>query len=214
MSESSSVPLNDTVVTPQQKKPPARQSSAEFEAKVSGFLAGRGGGAGRGRGGGAWAKLRGAVHREDESKEKEKEPGLASLSRSIVRKGREQRPNMMTAKSFKFSTRNLLNNRGEKALPEEGGDLHKHFRTCASLTRIREEFRNALNDDAEKRLGRLMDSFSKPEEGTGRLLLHSLGLNSELIKSGGGAAAAQTRVNQFVMQELLPVCFILYFCCI
>jgi len=42
------------------------------------------------------------------------------------------------------------------------------------------------------------------EEDTGRLLLHSIGLNKELITTGG-TAAAQSRVNQFVLQELLPV---------
>lgn len=46
--------------------------------------------------------------------------------------------------------------------------------------------------------------YTQAEEDTGRLLLHSIGLNKELITTGG-TAAAQSRVNQFVLQELLPV---------
>ncbi len=91
-------------------------------------------------------------------------------------------------------------------LPEEGGDLHKHFRTCASLTRIREELRNALSEDEEHKLGFGMNCCARPEDNTGRLLLHSIGLNKSLITSGGGGtAAAVSRVNQFILQELLPV---------
>jgi len=144
---------------------------------------------GSARGGGrSWGALRQAV-RNNESGD------------GSVRSG-ARRPNLLNAQkmsSFRFSQRH-----GEEDLPEEGGDLHRHFRTCASLTRIREEFRNALNEDAEKKLGFGLNACARPEEHSGRLLLHSIGLNNYLITSGGGGtAAALSRVNQFVLQELL-----------
>ena len=148
---------------------------------------------GRGGGGRSWGALRQAV-RNNESGD------------GSVRSG-ARRPNLLNAQkmsSFRFSQRHIT--RGEEDLPEEGGDLHRHFRTCASLTRIREEFRNALNEDAERKLGFGLNACARPEENSGRLLLHSIGLNNYLITSGGGGtAAALSRVNQFVLQELLQV---------
>ena len=125
-----------------------------------------------------------------------------------------RRPNLLS--TMKMTSFRLVSNRhlnvgrrgggGDTDLPEEGGDLHKHFRTCASLTRIREELRNALSEDEENKLGFGMNSCARPEDNTGRLLLHSIGLNNALITSGGGGtAAAVSRVNQFILQELLPV---------
>ena len=129
------------------------------------------------------------------------------LRRSLNNAGNHRRPNLLTSMkmtSFRFSQTPL--GKGDIDLPEEGGDLHKHFRTCASLTRIREEFRNALSEDAEKNMGFGLNACARPEDNTGKLLLHSIGLNKDLVTSGGGgSAAAQSRVNQFVLQELLPV---------
>eukprot|EP00581_Thalassiosira_minuscula_P005112 CAMPEP_0183747008 /NCGR_PEP_ID=MMETSP0737-20130205/67046_1 /TAXON_ID=385413 /ORGANISM="Thalassiosira miniscula, Strain CCMP1093" /LENGTH=301 /DNA_ID=CAMNT_0025982715 /DNA_START=300 /DNA_END=1202 /DNA_ORIENTATION=- len=135
--------------------------------------------------------------------------------------------NTMKMTNFRFSQRQ------GPPLPEEGGDLHNFFRTCASLTRIREELRNALSADEGKKLGfglifshlRLVDGIreelrnalsadegkklgfglnacARPEEDTGRLLLHSISLNDSIISSGG-SAAAQSRVKHFILQELL-----------
>ena len=60
--------------------------------------------------------------------------------------------NTMKMTSFRFSTRNIT--RGDSdAVPEDTADLYKYFSTCSSLTRIREEFRNAINEDAERKLG-------------------------------------------------------------
>ena len=60
--------------------------------------------------------------------------------------------NTMKMTSFRFSTRNIT--RGDSdAVPEDTTDLYKYFSTCSSLTRIREEFRNAINEDAERKLG-------------------------------------------------------------
>jgi len=60
--------------------------------------------------------------------------------------------NTMNMTSFRFSTRNIT--RGDSdAVPEDTADLYKYFSTCGSLTRIREEFRNAINEDAERKLG-------------------------------------------------------------
>ncbi|KAL7533458.1 hypothetical protein ACHAXR_007573 [Thalassiosira sp. AJA248-18] len=149
--------------------------------------AGRGGRGGRG---GAWATLRQTVRNNGNG-----DNGGGGDAR------RPKLLNVMKMKSFKFSQRNFTH---EKVVPEEGGDLHKYFRTCSSLTRIREELRNALNEDAERKLGFGLNACARPEESTGRLLLHSIGLNYDLISIGGGATAAQSRVNQFVLQELLP----------
>ena len=124
-----------------------------------------------------------------------------------------RRPNLARQmQSFRVSRRQLL--RGDSAeigIPEEeGGDLYKHFRTCASLTRIREELQNALNDDAARKMGFGLNACARPEESSGRLLLHSIGLNNDLITSGGGGTAASlSRVNQFILHELLPVSFVL-----
>ena len=129
------------------------------------------------------------------------------LRRSLNNAGNHRRPNLLASMkmtSFRFSQTPL--GKGDVDLPEEGGDLHKHFRTCASLTRIREEFRNALSEDAEKNMGFGLNACARPEDNTGKLLLHSIGLNRDLVTSGGGgSAAAQSRVNQFIFQELLPV---------
>ena len=129
------------------------------------------------------------------------------LRRSLNNAGIHRRPNLLASMkmtSFRFSQTPL--GKGDVDLPEEGGDLHKHFRTCASLTRIREEFRNALSEDAEKNMGFGLNACARPEDNTGKLLLHSIGLNRDLVTSGGGgSAAAQSRVNQFIFQELLPV---------
>lgn len=69
--------------------------------------------------------------------------------------GLSRRPkllNTMKMTSFRFSTRNIT--RGDSdAVPEDTADLYKYFSTCGSLTRIREEFRNAINEDAERKLG-------------------------------------------------------------
>jgi len=60
--------------------------------------------------------------------------------------------NTMKMTSFRFSTRNIT--RGDSdAVPEDTADLYKYFSTCSSLTRIREEFRNAINEDTERKLG-------------------------------------------------------------
>ena len=113
-----------------------------------------------------------------------------------------------------FDNNNGSNGGNDNTLPEEGGDLHKHFKTCSSLRRVREEFHAMLEDDSEnKKLGFGLNCCARPEEATGRLLVHSIGLNSNLISCGGGTlgggvggstAVALSRVNQFVMQELLP----------
>ena len=121
-----------------------------------------------------------------------------------------RRPNLlatMKMSSFRYSQRHM--NRAASSVPEEETDLYKHFRTCPSLTRIREEFKNAIQADSERQMGFGLNVCARPEGHSGRLLLHSIGLNSDLINSGGGGgggtAAAQSRVNQFVFQELLPV---------
>ncbi|KAL9180558.1 hypothetical protein ACHAXT_011011 [Thalassiosira profunda] len=151
---------------------------------------GRGASPGRGK----WAAVRGRVRSGSTS------------SASSADQATTRRPKLLTTMkrtSFRFSGRHIQ--RGEADIPEEGGDLHKHFKTCASLTRIREEFRNALGEDAERHLGFGLNVCARPQEETGRLLLHSIGLNAELIAhGGGGTAVAQSRVNQFIFQELLP----------
>lgn len=84
---------------------------------------------------------------------------------------------------------NNNNNGGDDTLPEEGSSLHHHFQTCTSLSRIREEFRATLEDEAEnKQLGFGLNCCARPEESTGRLLAHSIGLNANLIASGGGGS--------------------------
>lgn len=81
------------------------------------------------------------------------------------------------------------NSGGDNTLPEEGSSLHHHFQTCTSLSRIREEFRATLEDEAEnKQLGFGLNCCARPEESTGRLLAHSIGLNANLIASGGGGS--------------------------
>ena len=120
-----------------------------------------------------------------------------------------RRPNLRTTmkamRGFRFSQQ-IGSRRTDNTVPEERvGDLHEHFRTCTSLTRIREELRNALHDDEEKKLGFGLNVCARPEADTGRLLLHSIGLNKELILSAGGVSAAQSRIDHFVLHELLLV---------
>ena len=109
-----------------------------------------------------------------------------------------------------FDNNNGSNGGGDNTLPEEGSNLHHHFKTCSSLRRVREEFHAMLEDDSEnKKLGFGLNCCARPEEATGRLLVHSIGLNSNLISFGlggvgGSTAVGLSRVNQFVMQELLP----------
>mmetsp|Transcript_3132 Transcript_3132/g.6526 ORF Transcript_3132/g.6526 Transcript_3132/m.6526 type:complete len:1247 (+) Transcript_3132:71-3811(+) len=104
---------------------------------------------------------------------------------------------------------------GGNILPEEGSSLNHHFQTCTSLSRIREELQATMEDESEnKKLGFGLNCCALPEESTGRYLAHSIGLNANLIASGGGGrigimaggstAVALSRVNNFVMQELLP----------
>ena len=77
----------------------------------------------------------------------------------------------------------------DNTLPEEGSSLHHHFQTCASLSRIREEFRATMEDESEnKKMGFGLNCCARPEESTGRLLAHSIGLNANLIASGGGGS--------------------------
>ena len=156
---------------------------------------GRGGlGAGRGRGG--WSLVRQFVNQKI-SDEKEKGGGPA-------RRDSGSRSSLASALLNNFRLSQRRPSQGENDLPEEGGDLHRFFATCASLTRLREELRNAINEDAESNT--LLNACARPEGDTGRLLLHSIGLNASLITSGGGGtAAAQSRVNQFVLEEILPV---------
>ncbi len=109
-----------------------------------------------------------------------------------------------------FDNNNVGGGGGDNTLPEEGSNLHQHFKTCSSLRRVREEFHAMLEDDSEnKKLGFGLNCCARPEESTGRLLVHSIGLNSNLISCGlggvgGSTAVGLSRVNQFVMQELLP----------
>ena len=160
-----------------------------------------------GGGGRGWNVLRQRTLRRGSSGDGGSDNNNGRLRRSLNNAGNHRRPNLLTSMkmtSFRFSQTPL--GKGDIDLPEEGGDLHKHFRTCASLTRIREEFRNALSEDAEKNMGFGLNACARPEDNTGKLLLHSIGLNKDLVTSGGGgSAAAQSRVNQFVLQELLPV---------
>ena len=83
----------------------------------------------------------------------------------------------------------IHDNGGGNTLPEEGSSLHQHFQTCTSLSRIREEFRATIEDESEnKKLGFGLNCCARPEEGTGRYLAHSIGLNANLIASGGGGS--------------------------
>ena len=186
--------------------------------------------AGRSPGRGHWGALRTAIRRgSSSSNNNNSDLALRSSSNgsssNTVRiaankmmmgsstNNNSRRPNLARQmQSFRVSRRQLL--RGDSAeigIPEEeGGDLYKHFRTCASLTRIREELQNALNDDATRKMGFGLNACARPEESSGRLLLHSIGLNNDLITSGGGGTAASlSRVNQFILHELLPVSFVL-----
>ena len=163
-----------------------------------------------GSGGRGWNVLRQRTLRRGSSGGDGSDTNNGRLRRSLNNNAgsNHRRPNLlqtMKMTSFRFSQTPM--GKGDIDLPEEGGDLHKHFRTCASLTRIREEFRNALSEDAEKNMGFGLNACARPEDSTGKLLLHSIGLNKDLVTSGGGGSAAVTRVNQFVLQELLPVSF-------
>ena len=83
----------------------------------------------------------------------------------------------------------IHDNGGGNTLPEEGSSLHHHFQTCTSLSRIREEFRATMEDESEnKKLGFGLNCCARPEEGTGRYLAHSIGINANLIASGGGGS--------------------------
>ncbi|KAL7554019.1 hypothetical protein ACHAWF_017627 [Thalassiosira exigua] len=106
---------------------------------------------------------------------------------------------------FRFKSQRSLPGGARAILPEEGTDLHNHFRTCPSLTRIREEFRSAMTEGSGGNARSGKNVCARAERGTGQLLLHSIGSNGELVTSGGGGtAAAQSRINQFVLKELLP----------
>jgi len=98
---------------------------------------------------------------------------------------------------------------GGNILPEEGSSLHHHFQTCTSLSRIREELQATMEDESEnKKLGFGLNCCALPEESTGRYLAHSIGLNANLIASGGGGrigimaggstAVALSRVSCFI----------------
>mmetsp|Transcript_7049 Transcript_7049/g.9469 ORF Transcript_7049/g.9469 Transcript_7049/m.9469 type:complete len:494 (+) Transcript_7049:74-1555(+) len=88
---------------------------------------------------------------------------------------------------------------------EEGGkDLFEFFTNCPSLARLREEFRAAV--EADEGSGAFLNVCARPDETTGRVLLHCIGLNRSLILiSTGGSDAAISQVNRFIMQEILPV---------
>ena len=152
--------------------------------------AGRGGINDRGRGGGRWDVVRKKVNNDIEERDHH-----------------ARRPNYLLKKmrSFQLSKHSTPIPNGKNDIPEDVEDLHEHFRTCTSLTRIREELRNALSEDAERKMGFGLNACARKDENTGKLLLHSIGLNKYLISSGGEGTAAQSRVNQFVLRELLPV---------
>jgi hypothetical protein len=95
-----------------------------------------------------------------------------------------------------FDNNNGNGGGNDNTLPEEGADLHQHFKTCSSLRRIREEFHAMLEDDSEnKKLGFGLNCCARPEEDTGRLLVHSIGLNSNLISYGLGGVGGSTAVG-------------------
>ncbi|EJK65935.1 hypothetical protein THAOC_13165, partial [Thalassiosira oceanica] len=128
------------------------------------------------------------------------------------RRGFSRRDSLPSATKFSKAVRRhslLLSsiNRGSftsrRTLPEEGVDLHSFFRSATSLTRMREELKSAQDGDAENNSSTGVCARTE-KSGGGRLLLHCIGLNSELISSGKSSAATLSRVNEFVMSELLP----------
>ena len=97
-------------------------------------------------------------------------------------------------------------------LPEEGSSLHHHFQTCPSLSRIREEFRATMEDASEnKKMGFGLNCCARPEDSTGRLLVHSIGLNANLIVCGGGGSVHQLMGGGSTAVALSRVS---YLCCI
>eukprot|EP00566_Odontella_aurita_P004143 CAMPEP_0113533402 /NCGR_PEP_ID=MMETSP0015_2-20120614/4587_1 /TAXON_ID=2838 /ORGANISM="Odontella" /LENGTH=1177 /DNA_ID=CAMNT_0000432455 /DNA_START=202 /DNA_END=3735 /DNA_ORIENTATION=- /assembly_acc=CAM_ASM_000160 len=87
---------------------------------------------------------------------------------------------------------------GSAHIPEEeplGDHLHHLFRTCGSISEIRESLYLELEE------GRGESVFLASDEWGGRLLLHCIGLNKNLIvDSPGGQALAE----DFILNELLP----------
>ncbi|KAL9190483.1 hypothetical protein ACHAXT_007694, partial [Thalassiosira profunda] len=121
---------------------------------------------------------------------------------------RRRRPNLLKKTTgFCLGSRASRRTRRTPDGPDDDDDaidLHALFRASDSLTELRDEFRAALKDEADKNVGFGANAPARPEGGTGRLLLHSIGLNSNLIAGGRrGAAAARCRANRFVLQELL-----------
>lgn len=114
------------------------------------------------------------------------EDGKSSTSDDYVPTRRDSAANRRSSASF--ITKN--NNNGvDTTLPEEGSSLHHHFQTCASLSRVREELRATMEDELEnKKMGFGLNCCARPEDSTGRLLAHSIGLNANLIACGGGGS--------------------------
>ncbi|EJK57346.1 hypothetical protein THAOC_22619, partial [Thalassiosira oceanica] len=119
------------------------------------------------------------------------------------RRGFSRRDSLPSANKFSKAVRRhslLLSsiNRGSftsrRTLPEEGVDLHSFFRSATSLTRMREELKSAQDGDAETTIAAQAFAPDPEKSGGGRLLLHCIGLNSELISSGKSSAATLSRV--------------------
>lgn len=114
--------------------------------------------------------------------------------------------------SIAFRSDNNNNGRGNTLL-EEGSSLHHHFQTCTSLSRIREEFRATMEDEAEnKKMGFGLNCCTKPEESTGRLLAHSIGLNANLIACGGGGGIGMMAGGSTVALSRVSSCELVVLC--
>ena len=117
-------------------------------------------------------------------------------------RGVQRRPNALARyqlKSFRFSSKRSIgsddngggttsgNNSTNDTLPEEGSSsLHHHFQTCPSLSRVREEFRATIENESEHKKLVFGINCCARLDSTGRLLVHSIGLNVHLIACGGG----------------------------